>query len=148
MNRRHFLAATGAGTAALATARADHHAKKPAAGAPKPPHTGPNRIGVSSYSFWGFRRKDLRDLHTNLEHAARMGFDGLEILQRQFEEHRTGPPCRRSSATPLSSASISWATPPTKDSSLPDKEKRTEATSITPSIASSRPTSLAFPPCA
>ena len=58
------------------------HEKKPA---PKPPHTGPNRIGVSSYSFWGFRRKELRSLDINLEHAARMGFDGLEILQRQFE---------------------------------------------------------------
>ena len=44
-----------------------------------------NRIGVSSYSFWAFRNKELRDLHSNLEHAARMGFDGLEILQRQFE---------------------------------------------------------------
>ena len=46
---------------------------------------GHNRIGVSSYSFWGFRRQELRSLHTNLEHAASMGFDGLEILQRQLE---------------------------------------------------------------
>ncbi|MFP6865599.1 MAG: sugar phosphate isomerase/epimerase family protein, partial [Roseibacillus sp.] len=82
MKRRHFLAATGATAAALTAAYGDHHEKKPA---PKPPHTGPNRIGVSSYSFWGFRRKELRPLGINLEHAARMGFDGLEILQRQFE---------------------------------------------------------------
>lgn len=82
MKRRHFLAATGATTVALTAAYGDHHEKKPA---PKPLHTGPNRIGVSSYSFWGFRRKELRSLDINLEHAARMGFDGLEILQRQFE---------------------------------------------------------------
>ncbi|MFM1557716.1 MAG: sugar phosphate isomerase/epimerase family protein [Roseibacillus sp.] len=82
MKRRHFLAATGVTAAALTAAYGDHHEKKPA---PKPPHTGPNRIGVSSYSFWGFRRKELRSLDINLEHAARMGFDGLEILQRQFE---------------------------------------------------------------
>jgi hypothetical protein len=83
MNRRHFLAATGATAAALTTAQGDHHEKKNVAA--KPPHTGPNRIGVSSYSFWGFRRQELRSLDSNLEHAARMGFDGLEILQRQFE---------------------------------------------------------------
>ncbi|MEM9237405.1 MAG: sugar phosphate isomerase/epimerase family protein, partial [Verrucomicrobiota bacterium] len=46
--------------------------------------TRPNRIGVSSYSFWGFRRDDLRPLELNLDHAARMGFDGLEVLQRQL----------------------------------------------------------------
>ena len=45
-----------------------------------------NRIGVSSYSFWGFRRKELRPMEVCLEHAARMGFDGLEILQRQLEQ--------------------------------------------------------------
>jgi sugar phosphate isomerase/epimerase len=83
MNRRHFLAATTATAAALTTAHGDHHEKKKTAA--KPPHTGPNRIGVSSYSFWGFRRQELRSLDSNLEHAARMGFDGLEILQRQFE---------------------------------------------------------------
>ena len=81
MNRRHFLAASGAtatGAVLTTTVQADHHKKV------APPHTGPNRIGVSSYSFWGFRRKALRPLETNLEHAARMGFDGLEILQRQL----------------------------------------------------------------
>ena len=44
----------------------------------------PNRIGVSSYSFWGFKRDDLRPIDVCLEHAARMGFDGFEILQRQL----------------------------------------------------------------
>jgi sugar phosphate isomerase/epimerase len=83
MNRRHFLAATGATAASLTAAKADHHQDKNTGA--KAPHTGPNRIGVSSYSFWGFRRKELRPLGINLDHAARMGFDGLEILQRQLE---------------------------------------------------------------
>ena len=45
-----------------------------------------NSIGVSSYSFWAFRRDEFRPLETCLDHAARMGFDGLEILQRQLVE--------------------------------------------------------------
>lgn len=82
MTRRNFLATTGlAATAPLAAVRAQDDPPPP----DTEPHRGPNRIGVSSYSFWGFQRRELRDLHTNLEHAARMGFDGLEILQRQLE---------------------------------------------------------------
>ncbi len=84
MTRRQFLATSSATTVALASARADHR-EKGAAQEKKPPHSGPNRIGVSSYSFWAFHRKEFRPLGTNLEHAARMGFDGLEILQRQLE---------------------------------------------------------------
>ena len=87
MNRRHFLAASGSAAAALGTLSAVEPPERPEGKNPEAirPHDGPNRIGVSSYSFWGFRRKELRSLHSNLEHAARMGFDGLEILQRQFE---------------------------------------------------------------
>ncbi|MEM1083611.1 MAG: sugar phosphate isomerase/epimerase family protein [Verrucomicrobiota bacterium] len=75
MNRRHFLAAAGAGSLTPALAAQNEVATE---------KTRPNRIGVSSYSFWGFRRDDLRPLELNLDHAARMGFDGLEILQRQL----------------------------------------------------------------
>lgn len=49
-----------------------------------PAKVRPNRIGVSSYSFWGFNREDLRPIDVCLEHAARMGFDGFEILQKQL----------------------------------------------------------------
>src|SRR5690606_19744839 len=53
---------------------------------PDPPQSGSpaNRIGVSSYSFWGFKREDLRPIDVCIEHAARMGFDGFEVLQRQL----------------------------------------------------------------
>lgn len=79
MKRRHFLA-TGS-LAALPfplAAQVDEDLVVPAAG------SRPNRIGVSSYSFWGFKRDELRDIPTCLDHAARMGFDGFEVLQRQL----------------------------------------------------------------
>jgi len=44
------------------------------------------RIGVSTYSFWGFRRHEFRSIEKCLELAADMGFDGAEILQRQMED--------------------------------------------------------------
>jgi sugar phosphate isomerase/epimerase len=79
LNRRAFL--TGATSAALASslvqARAD---EKPA----QPPWRG-NRIAVSTYSFWQFRNKDLRDIEKCIDLAADMGFDGVELLHRQME---------------------------------------------------------------
>lgn len=45
----------------------------------------PNRIGVSTYSFWHFRGAPT-PIETCLEHAADMGFDGVEILHVHMEE--------------------------------------------------------------
>lgn len=81
MNRRFFLSATVAG-AATGLLRGQDAAPSPAA--TTPPRRPGNRIGVSSYSFWGFQRDDLRPIDVCLEHAARMDFDGFEILQRQL----------------------------------------------------------------
>jgi len=47
--------------------------------------TRPNRIGVSTYSFWQFRHKERRDVLKCIDMAAEMGFDGVEILHRQME---------------------------------------------------------------
>ena len=78
MNRRHFLVSSATVTAAsLAPLRAADESAAITA-------RRPNRIGVSSYSFWGFNRQDLRPIDICLDHAARMGFDGFEILQRQL----------------------------------------------------------------
>lgn len=76
MNRRKFLAAAG-GATGMASVGGVTEAKPPA-------ETHSNPIGVSSYSFWAFSRKEYRPLEICLDHAARMGFDGLEILQRQL----------------------------------------------------------------
>ena len=77
MDRRHFLASALAISAAPSLSGAEE--LTPA----KPAGRG-NRIGVSSYSFWGFKRDDLRPMDRCVELAAEMGFDGLEILQRQL----------------------------------------------------------------
>src|SRR5438876_10630703 len=73
--RRCFLAASAAAVSTAAIA----------ADEPNPARSRPNRIGVSTYSFWQFRNKDLRDIEKNIDLAADMGFDGVEILHRQME---------------------------------------------------------------
>jgi sugar phosphate isomerase/epimerase len=45
----------------------------------------PNRIGVSTYSFWHFRGEPT-PIEACLEQAADMGFDGVEILHVHMEE--------------------------------------------------------------
>lgn len=47
--------------------------------------TRPCRIAVSTYSFWQFRRNELRNIERCIDMAAQMGFDGVEILHRQME---------------------------------------------------------------
>jgi len=42
------------------------------------------RIGVSTYSFWGFRREEFRPIERCIDLAAEIGFDGVEILEAQF----------------------------------------------------------------
>jgi L-ribulose-5-phosphate 3-epimerase len=77
VNRRHFLASVSTVSAAsMIQIKAESTAA--------PAKARANRIGVSSYSFWGFNREDLRPIDVCLEHAARMGFDGFEILQKQL----------------------------------------------------------------
>ncbi len=77
VNRRQFI------TTASAVAVAAPCLAETAVPAAVPAKRG-NRIGVSSYSFWGFNRDDLRPIDICIEHAARMDFDGFEILQRQL----------------------------------------------------------------
>jgi sugar phosphate isomerase/epimerase len=74
--RRHFLAASALGIGAGPLFSDEGK---------QPPHR-PNRIGVSTYSFWQFRNKDLRDIEKCIDLAAEMGFDGVELLHRQMED--------------------------------------------------------------
>ncbi|MFT4636943.1 MAG: L-ribulose-5-phosphate 3-epimerase [Verrucomicrobiales bacterium] len=84
MNRRHLLqSATLASLGGLAaTTRIAHAAEADSSTAKVPP----NRIGVSSYSFWRFKNEDYRPIEKCLDLAAGMGFDGLEILQKQMPD--------------------------------------------------------------
>jgi sugar phosphate isomerase/epimerase len=45
----------------------------------------PNPIAVSTYSFWRFKKNLKLPIETCIEEAARMGFNGVEILHRQME---------------------------------------------------------------
>ncbi len=76
MNRRKFFLSSTASALAVGINRADD--------TPPSAMRRPLPIGVSTYSFWGFQREAFRPIETCIDHAARMGFDGLEILMRQL----------------------------------------------------------------
>jgi L-ribulose-5-phosphate 3-epimerase len=80
IDRRHFLAAAAIPLAVSRAGAAD----------PPAPALRPNRIGVSTYSFWQFRHRDRRDIEKCIDLAAGMGFDGVEILHRQMEKEDNG----------------------------------------------------------
>ncbi|WP_390884429.1 sugar phosphate isomerase/epimerase family protein [Humisphaera borealis] len=54
------------------------------AGVPAAPRPR-NRIAVSTYSFWRFLENSKIPVDKCIEHAAAMGFDGVEILHRQMD---------------------------------------------------------------
>lgn len=81
LSRREWLSVSALGLvgATASTLSADG---SEAAG---PQSTRPNRIGVSTYSYWHFRGQPT-PIETCLEQAADMGFDGVEILHVHMEE--------------------------------------------------------------
>jgi len=83
LSRRSFLEAAagmvgGAAAAAAGTGEP--------AGAGKPGL----RIGVSTYSFWHFDEKEKAEVADCIDTAARMGFDGVEILHQQMSSESNG----------------------------------------------------------
>jgi hypothetical protein len=52
--------------------------------AEKPTHR--NRIAVSTYSFWRFKEGLKLPIETCIDEAARMGFEGVDILHIQMEQ--------------------------------------------------------------
>jgi L-ribulose-5-phosphate 3-epimerase len=77
LRRRIFLAGSTAAVAATALPC------PAAAAAPPPGPLRPVRFGVSTYSFWQFRAEPA-PIERCIDDAARMGFDGVEILQVQM----------------------------------------------------------------
>ena len=55
------------------------------AGQVKAPRNCSNRIAVSTYSFWRFKEDSKLSIEQCIDEAARMGFDGVEILHIQME---------------------------------------------------------------
>ncbi|MGA0845763.1 MAG: sugar phosphate isomerase/epimerase family protein [Luteolibacter sp.] len=85
MNRRQFITTVSAASCAVNPALAEEASQaSPSTQEATQQDQRTNRIGISSYSFWGFNRDDLRPIEICIEHAARIGFDGFEILQRQL----------------------------------------------------------------
>jgi sugar phosphate isomerase/epimerase len=86
-NRREFLTKSTASLALAAGGSALAAAPVPAttqAAQPKNAPNRPNRIAVSTYSYYQFRNKELRSIENCIDMAAEMGFDGVEILHRQM----------------------------------------------------------------
>ena len=77
VSRRGFLAGAAAAAASGLPSRAGSAADPAAA------PLRPVRFGVSTYSFWQFRDQPA-PIEDCIDAAARMGFDGVEILQVQM----------------------------------------------------------------
>ena len=88
LNRRDFTrqAAIGGATAILGF-NTLHGAD------PSPPSEASsyrNPIAVSTYSFWRFKDDSKLSIEQCIDEAARMGFDGVEILHIQMESEEPG----------------------------------------------------------
>jgi sugar phosphate isomerase/epimerase len=87
INRRRFCQqAAGVVAGALAVRVSDAQSGQVA----DPPRGGGNPIAVSTYSFWRFKEDSKLSIEKCIDEAARMGFQGVEILHRQMENEEPG----------------------------------------------------------
>ncbi|MFC1635137.1 sugar phosphate isomerase/epimerase family protein [Planctomycetota bacterium] len=84
IQRRTFLSRTVAATAAFGFASYSSDPKT-VAGQDSIKSRRPNPIAVSTYSFWRFKRNLKMPIETCIDEAARMGFDGVDLLLIQME---------------------------------------------------------------
>ncbi len=75
--------------AALAGIGAPGRAAERTSGASSATHRG-NPIAVSTYSFWRFKQGLKMPIETCIDEAARLGFDGVDILLMQMENEDHG----------------------------------------------------------
>jgi L-ribulose-5-phosphate 3-epimerase len=54
------------------------------------PPVRPNRIGISTYSFWRFLPDSRVKIEDCIRQSAALGFDGVEILHRQMDGEENG----------------------------------------------------------
>jgi L-ribulose-5-phosphate 3-epimerase len=84
--RREFLGS--AAVAAASTMLAGPVVRGQAA--PAAAAARPNRIGISTYSFWRFLPDSKVKIEDCIRQSAAMGFDGVEILHRQMDGEDNG----------------------------------------------------------
>src|SRR4030042_4372008 len=84
IKRRTFLSRSVAATAALGRGSLSSTSQI-FAGQSGAESRRPNPIAVSTYSFWRFKEGLKLPVETCIDEAARMGFNGVEILHRQME---------------------------------------------------------------
>ena len=89
MNRRSFLGTT---SLAVGSALSVTGVGQGAATAGTGSSRRPNPIAVSTYSFWRFKPGLKMPIKQCIDEAARLGFDGLDILLMQMENERDVPP--------------------------------------------------------
>ncbi len=83
MQRRTFLTQAGLAAGAALGAAQVAPAQTDASAAPK--KSRPNRIAVSTYSFWRYNDATKLPIEQCIDLAAEMGFDGVELLHIQME---------------------------------------------------------------
>ncbi|OYP30002.1 sugar phosphate isomerase/epimerase family protein [Rhodopirellula sp. MGV] len=84
LNRRDLMAAAGAATLSAATTQRSWAEDAPATS------KRPNRIAVSTYSYWRYRDDSKLTIGECIDLAAEAGFDGVEILHVQMEDTSPG----------------------------------------------------------
>ena len=85
-NRRRFLKTAAASTVALAISNEATATSLMATQADDSEMFVPNRIAVSTYSFFTFRGGSKLTMPQCIDTASRMGFDGVELLLVQMED--------------------------------------------------------------
>jgi len=84
IKRRTFLSRSVAATAALGVGSLSSTSQT-FAGQGATESRRPNPIAVSTYSFWRFKKNLKLPIETCIDEAARMGFDGVDLLLIQME---------------------------------------------------------------
>lgn len=87
IDRRNFVYSAAAGAAAFA-AGARATAEESAGKATQQSFVNP--IAISTYSFWRFKDNSKLSIEACIDEAARLGFDGVEILHIQMESEEPG----------------------------------------------------------
>lgn len=88
MNRRDFCKSTAAAVALGGGVTSPFASQTCDANTPQektPSAFVPNRIAISTYSFWRFRKDSKLTMPKCIDLAAKMGFDGVELLLIQME---------------------------------------------------------------